>query len=629
MNSFRQFLKGYAEAKPGAALENKSSFFVFIKRIFFPNFFDEKKSDFSSYISFFFNCISHFKWLAIGQIFVAIMWAVDLSLRPYLIKVMLDKLPGLESSAAFDVLMSPATFYISMSVISACMLRFEDFIWLKLNSGLKCHISEKLMDKMATHSYTLYQNNFAGSLANKIKDVMSGVPDLSKILINKLFSHILALFIAIYTIWQANSIFAFTMIFWIMIYLTGSFILSATAKKLSVQAAEARTTVVGYMSDVLSNILNVWLFNTRIWEQKNKLSDLLKKYTKADQTRDWFFIKMYSFQSLSFIIYQIICLFWLISGLKNQSITPGDFALVLTLNISIVNCLSDLSNDIGTSAELIGNIMQGLQVTHSPVEIQDKPGAGELVVHHGRISFKDVHFSYKESKNLFKNLCITIEPGQKVGLVGYSGSGKSTFVNLILRLFEMNSGSILIDGKDIRDLTLTSLRNNFALIPQDPSLFHRTLMENIRYGNVDATDEEVIEASKCAHIDEFINTLPNAYNSMVGERGIKLSGGQRQRIAIARAILKNAPILILDEATSHLDSITEGYVQESLSGLMQNKTTIVIAHRLSTLLYMDRIIVFDRGEIVEDGKHEVLLNNGKLYKTLWDAQVGGFLPSGN
>ena len=190
----------------------------------------------------------------------------------------------------------------------------------------------------------------------------------------------------------------------------------------------------------------------------------------------------------------------------------------------------------------------------------------------------------------------------------------------------MTDGHIFIDGQDITQVTQDSLRKNIALIPQDPSLFHRSLMENIRYGNVSATDTQVIEAAKSAHADEFISNLPQGYNSPVGERGVKLSGGQRQRIAIARAILKNAPILILDEATSQLDSITENMIQESLKQLMQGKTTIVIAHRLSTLLNMDRILVFDQGKIVEDGAHTELLASNGLYKTLWNAQVGGFLP---
>jgi ATP-binding cassette subfamily B protein len=261
-----------------------------------------------------------------------------------------------------------------------------------------------------------------------------------------------------------------------------------------------------------------------------------------------------------------------------------------------------------------------------PIEIQDMPGAKDLVVRKGEIVFSQVHFRYKNAEPLFENKSVTIEPGQKVGLVGYSGGGKTTFVNLILRLYDVTGGHILIDGQDIKEVTMDSLRTNIGMIPQEPTLFHRSLMENIRYGYLDATDEEVIAASKQAHAHEFIEKLPKGYHSLVGERGVKLSGGQRQRIAIARAILKDAPILLLDEATSQLDSITEKYIQNALWQLMKEKTTIVIAHRLSTLLNMDRILVFDNGKIIEDGNHQELLAKGGHYKALWDAQVGGFLP---
>jgi len=211
-------------------------------------------------------------------------------------------------------------------------------------------------------------------------------------------------------------------------------------------------------------------------------------------------------------------------------------------------------------------------------------------------------------------------------LVGFSGSGKTTFASLILRFFEVSSGRILIDDQDIQNVTQESLHSQIAMIPQDPMLFHRSLLENIRYGRLDASDEEVIEASKRAHCHEFIELLPDGYHTMVGERGLKLSGGQRQRIAIARAILKNAPILILDEATSALDSITEKKIKEGLAYLMQNRTTIVIAHRLATLSDMDRILVFMGGQVVEEGTHEELLALRSHYAKLWELQAGGFLP---
>lgn len=309
-----------------------------------------------------------------------------------------------------------------------------------------------------------------------------------------------------------------------------------------------------------------------------------------------------------------------------DKVTIGDFALIIGLTHFVIENVWLLAEMIGQINEATGAAKQSLKAIFIPIEIADKPDTKELIVTKGEIIFDKVHFQYKGTASLFQNKSIVIPSGQKVGLVGYSGSGKSTFVNLILRLYDIQNGEILIDNQDIRDVTQESLHQNIGMIPQDPSLFHRSLMENIRYGRIDATNEEVIEAAKKAHAHEFIDKLPLKYGSLVGEKGIKLSGGQRQRIAIARAILKNAPILILDEATSALDSVVEHEIQESLKNLMNRKTTIVIAHRLSTLLNMDRILVFDNGIIVEDGKHEELLKNGGRYKELWDGQVGGFLP---
>ena len=293
------------------------------------------------------------------------------------------------------------------------------------------------------------------------------------------------------------------------------------------------------------------------------------------------------------------------------------------ININIINSVYSLSLTLRKFIIDWGTVSQALSILINAPIMKDLP---ELKVNEGNIHFNSVGFRYKNDIGLFENLSVKIPSGQKVGLVGYSGSGKSTFVNLILGLYEVTSGAIIIDNQNINACTADSLRSSIGMIPQESSLFHRNLIENIRYGQVDATDEEVIKGSKLAHAHEFIEKLPNKYASLVGERGVKLSGGQRQRIAIARAILKDAPILIMDEATSALDSITEHLIQESLDHLMQGKTTLVVAHRLSTLLNMDRILVFSEGVIVQDGTHSDLLKIDGLYKLLWSSQVGGFLP---
>jgi len=269
-----------------------------------------------------------------------------------------------------------------------------------------------------------------------------------------------------------------------------------------------------------------------------------------------------------------------------------------------------------------------IEILNYPHGIEDKSGASRLEVPTGEVVFDNVGFGFSDSRKVLHNISLTIKAGEKIALIGPSGAGKSTFVKLLLRLYDVSSGEILVDGVDIRNVTQESLRQNISLVPQDPILFHRTLLENIRYGRREANDEEVLRAAQLAHCDEFALSLAKKYDTFVGERGIKLSGGERQRVAIARAILKNAPILILDEATSSLDSHSETLIQDALDILMKGKTTVVIAHRLSTIRKMDRIIVVEKGKIIEEGNHDELLkNDSSLYKKLWTLQAGGFIEA--
>lgn len=339
-----------------------------------------------------------------------------------------------------------------------------------------------------------------------------------------------------------------------------------------------------------------------------------------------YILRMNILFDVSIILLLSAMMFGLVYMYSKGLVTVGDFAFVISLSISMFFNLWYIASQFVQFAEHLGKCSQALTIIIAPHEIVDAPDAKTLIVTSGNITFNNVTFNYKRNNNLFENKHVEISAGTKVGLVGFSGSGKTTFVNLILRFFDIESGKITIDGQDIAKVTQDSLRKQISLIPQDTSLFHRSLMDNIRYGRLDATDEEVIEASKRAHCHEFISVLPEGYNALVGERGVKLSGGQRQRIAIARAMLKNALILILDEATSALDSVTEKQIQEGLHELMKGRTTIVIAHRLSTLSEMDRILVFDKGHIIEDGTHEELLKLKGHYARMWNMQAGGFLP---
>jgi ABC-type multidrug transport system fused ATPase/permease subunit len=311
--------------------------------------------------------------------------------------------------------------------------------------------------------------------------------------------------------------------------------------------------------------------------------------------------------------------------LIRATITVGDFLLIMTLMIQLIRNVFDMANALPDTYDMIGSIRDSLDMLIVPRDIRDRAGATDLVVTRGEVVFDQVDFLYDRKKSVFRGLTLTVAPGQRVGLIGHSGAGKSTLATLLMRLYDIQGGSIAIDGQNIAEVTQRSLRESIALIPQDAVLFHRTLIENIRYGRPDASDDEVFLAARRAHAHEFIAALPLGYETLVGERGVKLSGGQRQRIAIARALLKDAPILILDEATSALDSESEALIQSAMREAMTGKTVIAIAHRLSTLAHLERLIVLDKGHIVEDGSHAELLARGAAYAALWKRQVGGFL----
>lgn len=555
----------------------------------------------------------------------AVIWAVDISLRAYILKVILNRLASSEQHDIFANLVAPIIFYLGLYLLLSTSFRlYNYFVEIKMIPALRAKIANDALELLVDKSQNFYQNNFSGSLTNKINDLTSSIPAIIRIVIDRFFSHGLALVIAIITLWQVNIDFALGMLVWAVILIVGAWVYSKRISVLAVKWSESASTITGSLVDVLSNILSVRLFSAKSQEKKS-LGGVFQSAVNAEQKLEWAYLWMWIYISVSSLVLQSFNFYFLLKGRDEGWITVGDFAIVLLINISIADFFWELTKDFSEFSKLLGRITQGLKIVLDKPEFQDSPEAYELKITKGIISFNKVLFHYKGVTPLFHNKSVTIEAGQKVGLVGYSGSGKSTFVNLILRLYDVTEGSILIDGQDIRGCTQDSLRKNIAMIPQDPSLFHRTLMENIRYGRSNASEEEVIEAAKRAHAHEFIAKLPEAYNSLVGERGVKLSGGQRQRIAIARAILKNAPILILDEATSALDSVIESDIQQSLWDLMQGKTTIVIAHRLSTLLHMDRILVFEQGKIIEDGTHTELLAMNGMYKTLWSAQVGGFL----
>ncbi|AEP09906.1 ABC transporter ATP-binding protein [Micavibrio aeruginosavorus] len=473
------------------------------------------------------------------------------------------------------------------------------------------------------HSHAYFQDNFAGALARKVSEVAESALRLHDIIRFQIWFATIHMGITLIFMFTVSPLYGCALLFFILAVTVPLFARIPKIRQRSLRYSEQRAHVTGMVVDMLTNIPAVKSFATLPHEidvhtaeshiERTRHSKLMRNMIQIEDLRRLCLV------TLGGGMTALACLGW-----AHGWITVGQASSVATMSMMLTGTTWILGGGIMQFVDEAGYITDALRITARPHEISDTPGAKPLQVDRGTIEYRGVNFAFANFP-IFRELNLKITAGEKIALVGPSGAGKSTFVSVLLRLYDLHGGEITIDGQNIAHVTQDSLRQAVAIIPQDTALFHRSLMENIRYGRLDATDDEVIAAAKKAYADDFINTLPEGYNTLVGERGIRLSGGQRQRIAIARAILKNAPILILDEATSALDSESERLIQQALDDLMKGKTVIAIAHRLSTIARMDRIIVLDRGVIAEQGNHETLLKNHGLYARLWSMQSGGFL----
>ena len=427
-------------------------------------------------------------------------------------------------------------------------------------------------------------------------------------------------FILVYT---TNHLVAWIFIAWVAFIVPFNLYLARRRTPYSTATQKAETILSGATVDVLTNISAVKEYVGRSFEL-SRLKELIMGRRNTG-LRNWRYgetvlLTNNILQDLFTGGMILISVYLMLQGV----ISPGDIALTLTIILIAEDRLTFIGQQINHFADAWGQVVESLEDIVRPHEIVDEMQSEQLIPTNASIEFSKISFSY-EGVKVFDELELKISAGQRVGLVGRSGAGKSTLMKLLLRNYDVQGGKVLIGDKDIAHVTQESLRQVTAVVPQEPLLFHRTIKENIAYGRQGATETEVIRAAELAQAHEFIMHLPQGYDALVGERGVKLSGGQRQRVAIARAILKDAPILLLDEATSSLDSESEVAVQKALLALMEGRTVIAIAHRLSTLRAMDRIVVMDDGKIIEDGNHTLLLQKGGLYAKLWEHQAGGFL----
>jgi ABC-type multidrug transport system fused ATPase/permease subunit len=478
------------------------------------------------------------------------------------------------------------------------------------------------------HSYEYFCNQFAGNLVNKVMSLIRSMDAIRKILSWNIITAFSVIVVSIILVYTVSFIFSFIISVWVALQIAITLYFVKHINTTSSKNAEDKSVISGLIVDIISNMASVKLFTREPYEllQVNQAQRIEQKSNaRLISITNTFCLLLDFFVSLVLLF----SFYFLIKGWQNNSVTTGDIVLVFYLIFSVMNQMWQLGYALGDLFREIGVAQQALKTITQTVAVTDVPNAKPLIIEKGKIEFRNIKFNYNKSEDLFQNLNLLIEPNQKVGIVGNSGGGKSSFVSLLLRFYDLKSGGIFIDGQDISQVKQASLRESISVILQDTTLFHRTLLDNICYGKIDATEEEIFAASKNAHCHDFIERLSQKYHTFSGERGVKLSGGQRQRILIARALLKNSPIVILDEATSALDSITERLIQKSLDELMKNKTVIVIAHRLSTLLKMDRILVFNEGKIVEDGKHEILIKAGGCYADMWQNQVDGFFDKEN
>ncbi len=548
-------------------------------------------------------------------------------LLPYAVKEIIDAVT-LANATGADIFASSQNALILFALLNLGIVLFSRASGAALvltGPYLRAEIRKSLFSYLQHHSHRYFISHFAGSLASRIAEVsMSSMHALWTIVFD-FYPLIIKSLVALIILFGASGELALVLSLWLGVYIYVSYLLARRCREYAQDFAAARSLVTGKIVDSVTNVMNAKMFARRQYEE-DYLTDYLNHEVNHALRTYWYMEKLRWFQFSAAMVLMIAMVGYALKIWSEGNLSVGEFSMVAGLSILMIEAARGLSRSFLEFFEYLGNISDGVSIFIQPHEIVDKPDAPALKVDRGEIAFEDVTFIYKEGLRVFEHLDVTIEPKQQVGLVGYSGSGKSTFVNLILRLFEPQDGAIKIDGQNILKVRQDSLRESVSMIPQDPQLFHRSLMENIRYGRLDASDDEVIEAAKKAHAHEFILQTELKYESLVGERGAKLSGGQRQRIAIARAILKDSPILILDEATSSLDSVTEKKIQLGLNTLMKGRTVVVVAHRLSTISHMDRILVFDQGRIIEDGSHTELLRRNGHYAHLWNMQAGGFLP---
>lgn len=547
--------------------------------------------------------------------------ATDLS-RPVIFKYFFDFIT--KPSANAEQLLTFIWLLLAVGIANLLLWRIISYSSIPFTSRILNEIANDCFAKLHSRSYNFFNNSFVGSLVAKVNRFTNSYERIFDTLAWSMGPTTIKMIIILIVLTVQQPIMAMIVLAWGIIYLAINFTVTAYKLKYDIETAKAESNATAHLADTIGNQINLKLFSSASYEGR-----VYAKHTgslKKAREKTWYLdAHLQTFQTGMMVTLEFIILYTAVILWERGLFSVGDFVLIQAYLLHIFRDLWGVGKHIRRIYEALADANEMTEVLLTPQEIMDKPNAITLKARHGKIDFKNVTFGYTQKRPVFTNFNLTVTPGERIALIGPSGGGKSTTIKLLFRFFDIQEGEILIDGQNITNVTQDSLRSQLALVPQDPILFHRSLLENIRYARPKATKAEVVRATKLAHCHEFIMNFPDGYDTYVGERGVKLSGGERQRVAIARAILKNAPILVLDEATSSLDSQSERYIQDALRSLMRDRTTIVIAHRLSTIVQMDRIVVIEDGKIIEQGKHQELLKVKKgIYQKLWDIQVGSF-----
>jgi len=566
-----------------------------------------------------------FRWWLLMMVVLEGLTATCGILLPYALSHIITRVTSGMGGTSLVALRAPLLLFTGLCVGELVASRISGVIQWHLAPRQRQQMARSLFRYLQRHSHRFLTENYAGALAHRVAEVSQGVNLVLFAVIGEFWPITIVIVMANLLLWTASPWLALFTGLWSVAFIALSFRLSRRAQPLSRAASNARSKTAGQIVDAVSNHATVRLFaglDEECQRLDHRYGEELGTVMHANHAMER--VRLFQFSAAALLKGGTVALavvLW-----HRHLIGVGQFVMAVSLSLLIIAEVRNLSRRFLDFFEYLGNVGGGLDAILHPHDLVDSAGAKALPPTLGAVSLQNVGFAYPDGSRVFRDLSVTIPAGQRVGLVGISGSGKSTFVSLLLRLYDPQQGVIRIDGHDLRDLAQDSLRRQVGLIPQDPTLFHRTLRENIRYGRPSASDAEVETAARLAHAHEFITAIPGGYDAQVGERGVKLSGGQRQRIAIARVLLKDAPVLILDEATASLDSLTEQAIQEALDVVMAAKTVIVIAHRLATIAHLDRILVLARGEIVEDGSHDELLARHGAYHALWSRQSGGLLP---